>query len=578
MGKLKYNTTALLCGVIAAVITLAALRNFWLEKQITVSFSHTNSNRFQLKFTPLDKRGYKLLNGGVEFELPETQGKALKKTVTIPSDDLHAIHVDFKGSSGTLDIDNFSVSSGKKTISSGVVIFGENGVKTKINSADWNLKISDPAKAELSLKIPGKAKPRTVICWFALANILLLSAAAGYLAAKQFSRKVSDKFTIVFAAEAVFIVFCLVLLILPVTGIDSDTVTRGENRKLNTAPELFRNRRLNPDFFKEFDRWYCDRFMGRSNGIDLYQKLFRPTGKAFAGKNGWYFSNIYGAADAACNKTLYSEQELSDIKSNLENLQNFLSEKNCKLYLVLVPSKARVYREFFPDKYPLLNKRSKYEQLSEFLSKHTDIKTVDPLQEMLSKKSSSADLYHKFGTHWTPYGAYITYCKLRETIQKDFPAGGNALAEKELVMTPGFPAETELLMQLDIDPAKHCAPSELNYPAWKPRELNLSARPHTFLHLYNYFSRRTVPANSAAAKRIAAMPRGFFYGDSFLDALLTCESQHYSEAVFSTIAHAGDYRLRLAGDEFARLKPQVFVLLTNELGLDRLLKLDLPEE
>ena len=74
------------------------------------------------------------------------------------------------------------------------------------------------------------------------------------------------------------------------------------------------------------------------------------------------------------------------------------------------------------------------------------------------------------------------------------------------------------------------------------------------------------------------MPRGFFYGDSFLDALLTCESQHYSEAVFSTIAHAGDYRLRLAGDEFARLKPQVFVLLTNELGLDRLLKLDLPEE
>ena len=196
MGKLKYNITALLCGVIAGVITLAALRNFWLEKQITVSFSHTNSNRFQLKFTPLDKRGYKLLNGGVEFELPETQGKALKKTVTIPSDDLHAIHVDFKGSSGTLDIDNFSVSSGKKTISSGVVIFGENGVKTKINSADWNLKISDPAKAELSLKIPGKAKPRTVVCWFALANILLLSAAAGYLAAKQFSRKVSDKFTI----------------------------------------------------------------------------------------------------------------------------------------------------------------------------------------------------------------------------------------------------------------------------------------------------------------------------------------------------------------------------------------------
>ena len=578
MGNFKNILPALLCGTAVGIFTLAALRNCWLEKQLDISFSHINKNRLQAVFTPLDKKGYKLLNGGVKVNIPESPGRRSALKFTLPVDTMHALHVDLNGCSGTAVIDGFTVAGSKKSISDGIEFVNSNGINNSIRNNAWHLEITDPAKAEFSLRLTKKIRPRTAVCYFAAINIFLLSAAAGYLAGRRFFEKVKTAPDAMLAAEGIFIAASLVIMILPVTGIDSDTVTRGENRKLNPAPQLFRDRRLNPVFFREFDLWYCDRFMGRSNGIDLYQQLFRPTGKAFAGKNGWYFSNIYGAVDAACNKTLYSQSELQDIKANLENLNSFLARRNCKLYLVLVPSKARVYREFFPDKYPLLHSKSKYEQLSEFLKNNCNVSVTDPLPEMLEAKNDGEDLYHRYGTHWTPKGAYLTYQKLRTQILRDFPASGNAAAAETLDLRKTFPAETELLMQLDIDPAKHCKSEELSYSAWKPAEQNLDAKPAVSLHIYNYYSRLAVPKDGAAKKRVEKMPVGVFYGDSFLDALLTCEAQHYREALFSTVAHAGDYRLQLAGSDVERLKPQVFVLLTNELGLDRLLRLDLPEK
>ena len=46
----------------------------------------------------------------------------------------------------------------------------------------------------------------------------------------------------------------------------------------------------------------------------------------------------------------------------------------------------------------------------------------------------------------------------------------------------------------------------------------------------------------------------------------------------STARFGFSFRLSLGAPEFEALKPQVYILLTNELAIDRLLRIDLPEE
>ena len=568
-----------LCGIATGIFVLVALRGFWLSETVSVSFHHANSTRFTMILSPLDSKGYKLLNGSVTAEIPETaNGNYNEYSILIPVEKLEHLQLQIVDCAGQFALRDVVVSGNSRQIDNGYILTCGSTIDMVQTESTWKFNVSGAEDSVLSVTLPHKVKGSASINWFTFLNIAISAAAAGYLATCRFAVKNNDPVTGRNAVNMLFLAACFVFLALPPTGIDTDTVSKGENRKLAAPPELLKNRTLNKNFFHEFDLWYCDRFMGRSGGIELYQRLFRPAGKAFPGSNGWYFSNIYGANEAACNKDLYTDAELTEISARLETLDKYLASRNCRFYLVLVPSKGRVYREYYPQSYPLLNRLSKYEQLTAYLAEKTEIAFIDPLPELLRRKETAGcgDLYHRYGTHWTPEGAYVAYRLLRQAVTGDFPESGNALLPEELNKDRVFPAETELLMQLDIAPGEICSPEDLFYPAWKPHDELISQQVTSELRMHNFTSRSArayEPANAAGIQK----PRIYFYGDSFLDVLLLCESAHFSEAVFATIAHAGDYHLRLGAREFDRLQPQIYVLLTNELGLDRLLRLDLPE-
>ncbi len=570
-----------LCGTALGVFILIGLRGFWYTRTVTVAFEHSNTTRFNLKVVPLDNKGYDLLRGGVGLTVPETDADAWESCeVSVPIGKLPFFRIDFSECSGKFRIREFrAVGKGcvmgdrmKLSPIGGLELTDENGV--------WTCRCPDAGAGGIIIMLPKKLKGARGVIWFAFGNVLLLSILAGVLAGRRMLPLVPEKPGMLFFVELLFIGGIFAAIALPPTGMDSDTVSKGENRKLAPPPELFRNRRTNLAFFREFDQWYNDRFMGRSQGIDLYQTLFRPTGYAFQGRNGWFFSNVYGAVEAACNQKQYSDAELGEMAARLENLRDYLAGRGCRFYLVLVPSKGRVYFDNFPTSYPRLHPVSRYEQVVSYLREHTDLTVIDPLPEMMRLRADGecGDLYYRYGTHWTPEGAYTAYRLLRREIVKDFPAGGEAVPEDQLVNTPPVPAETELLMQLNIDADQFCAPEELSVPAWRPPVDHLKLVRNREILIYNFTTTGYEPASPEAAEAVAAMPRGYFYGDSFMGGLSVCELNHYSRVELATIGHANSFRLSLGAPEFEALKPQIYILLTNELALDRLLRIDLPEE
>lgn len=159
-----------------------------------------------------------------------------------------------------------------------------------------------------------------------------------------------------------------------------------------------------------------------NNNIALGQDGFYFEGMGTSRVEGEIVESFDNIADYM-GQAPFTEEELLQWKIALEQRRYWLQQRGSEYVFVLAPTKAFVYPEYLPASLQKVRGRSRYEQLSSYLSEHADILFVDLLPPLIAAKAQSNYplLFYKTDFHWNYYGAFIAYQAIVEQLAGFFP-------------------------------------------------------------------------------------------------------------------------------------------------------------
>ena len=211
----------------------------------------------------------------------------------------------------------------------------------------------------------------------------------------------------------IFTMLMLVLIIIPASKINNETVSKIENRTLAKMTSLFEKGRINTSFGKDFNEYLNDRFFARKILIDEFTDLKYninrrfENNKAIQGKDGWLFEKF----DPDSFLLINNYDKL--IVTNILKLQNQCENLGIKIYFASIPEKNSVYGKYnhyiFQDE--KLSKALKNNKLFNFIF----------LLDEFKKEKDNGYLYFKDDHHFTERGAYIYSKKLIDLCKQEYP-------------------------------------------------------------------------------------------------------------------------------------------------------------
>ena len=223
----------------------------------------------------------------------------------------------------------------------------------------------------------------------------------------------------------IFIIIFGILLIVPVTHIDTSEKVYGGKTYLKNFPSLYDSMgNFNENAGWDFDLWLSSRFFTKDELMKLnklYACFFNSNfcvekNQIFDKKNKViYTSSFFGLRNKKWQNIYYKKI----VAKNIQQLNDWCKKRNIKLYILAVPRRADFIKYDSPS---VLNKISsdKAEELIKYAQENTDAKIIFPYNEMQIVNKYSP-VYFKTDHHWTPTGAYVGYHELIKEIQKDFP-------------------------------------------------------------------------------------------------------------------------------------------------------------
>lgn len=210
-------------------------------------------------------------------------------------------------------------------------------------------------------------------------------------------------------------VFCAVIgLAFPVFNIFSKQLSMDshENRLMTGLPQVLQSplRELprNLDNFLVDNSPFRYQFVLVNAGLDYALFGTSQSDQVLPGKDGpnaaQPMANYQGLAELND-----SADTLAEASAGLQILSDKLAENGCTLVLDLTPSKDRIYREYMPDGYPIVNEENRTDLLAAYLQSHTTVPVVWRYDMLRSQARQNADrlLYYKTDTHWNAVGALI---------------------------------------------------------------------------------------------------------------------------------------------------------------------------
>ncbi|MBQ7859152.1 MAG: hypothetical protein IJ347_03335 [Faecalibacterium sp.] len=192
-----------------------------------------------------------------------------------------------------------------------------------------------------------------------------------------------------------------------------------ENRLLTALPTVLQS--APRDFLHNLDAFLVDnapfRYQFVRKNAELNYKLFgvSESDQVLAGKDGWlFFKDGQAAAQPMANyqglPELNDPQEtLAIAAQQLQRMQQRLAEHGCTLVLDITPSKDRIYQEYMPDGYPIVDQVSRADRMVEYFRTHTSVPIVwqrDALREQ-ALANPELPLYYQTDTHWNMAGALL---------------------------------------------------------------------------------------------------------------------------------------------------------------------------
>lgn len=222
-------------------------------------------------------------------------------------------------------------------------------------------------------------------------------------------------------AQKLFIaLFCGVLgLSFPLFNLFSRQLSMDnhENRLLTTLPAVLQSPLR--ELPSQLDAFLADNSPFRYQLVvldaSIDYKLFgtSQSDQVIPGKDGWLFYRegptaaqpLASSQGLACIND--DEATLAEASAGLQILHDRLAEAGCTLVLDLTPSKDRIYREYLPDGYPLVNEENRTDRLAAYMTSHTTVPVNWRYADLRSLARLGQPLYYRADTHWTPVGALV---------------------------------------------------------------------------------------------------------------------------------------------------------------------------
>lgn len=177
------------------------------------------------------------------------------------------------------------------------------------------------------------------------------------------------------------------------------------------------------EFTDRFEAYYNDHFGLRDtllfyfNSLQYHLLHATASKKVIVGRDGWLFQNGKTHVDDMRNTWPFSEGELRHWGNILSEKYRWCRERGVEYVFVITPSKHLLNSEALPSAYEPVHKRSRADQLIDYLRKETDVPVVDMRKE-LKKAGRRLRTYHKTDTHWNSYGAYAGYRAVMKHLER----------------------------------------------------------------------------------------------------------------------------------------------------------------
>ena len=145
-------------------------------------------------------------------------------------------------------------------------------------------------------------------------------------------------------------------------------------------------------------------------GLDYAVFGTSQSDQVLPGKKGWlFYKDGPNAAQPMANYQGLTElndsaEVLAEASAGLQILNDRLAANGCTLVLDLTPSKDRIYREYMPDGYPIVNEAEPHRPAGGYLQSHTTVPVVWRYDLLRSQARQNPDrlLYYKTDTTGTP--------------------------------------------------------------------------------------------------------------------------------------------------------------------------------
>jgi len=288
-----------------------------------------------------------------------------------------------------------------------------------------------------------------------------------------------------FSKKYIVVIFLFVLLVPAIDSVFNVSKLlvdekSSENRALTEKPEVDINKL---DYFpSKYDLYYNDHFMLRDLLINVYNHIkaicFNVSpipDKAFIGKENWLYMKDEELTYNGSNR--FSDSDLVVVLKEFERRKEYLKQRNCSMYIYIIPPKFTVYPEYVGKNIKRNDKPTQGGQVAEYFKKNSDIPVTYLLPALLKAKSAENPLlFCTTDNHWSDYGAYIGYkeiiSQLSYTYNQLKPLGENDLEASDTIIDGGNIA---MMMNMEkhyterkhrLKPAKPCTQNgkKQNYP------------------------------------------------------------------------------------------------------------------
>lgn len=216
--------------------------------------------------------------------------------------------------------------------------------------------------------------------------------------------------------------FCGILgLSFPVFNLFSKQLSMDnhENRLLTGLPQVLHS--PPQELLPNLDQFLVDnapfRYQMVALDANLDYALFgtSQSSQVLAGKDGWlFYKDGAQAARPVANyqgleSTFDDELVLAETSAGLQRFSDALAESGCTLVLDLTPSKDRVYREYMPEGYPIVNEENRTDRFVAYMRSHTTVPVSWQYQALRERAvdNPGQPLYYKTDTHWNQAGALL---------------------------------------------------------------------------------------------------------------------------------------------------------------------------